>query len=400
VPLLVGPSETAVSGPLSGTLVVMNKAGQVQPTVAGKLTLDNGTVQPGFLRAPIVAEHSATLTLDGVGVVLDMPDARLEGQPLDFRMAVADLNHPQVRIDAKVARLDFEVMRFIRLPWSPSSPPHFFPVPVSGHIEAQAGNFDKLVMSNISADFHHNSQTWRVDKFRAKAFNGTIDLILAGRARDDWLNMKGVIANMDAGPLFLLSGANREAPIVGKLSAAGDLWANTNTDFFRTLAGRISITITDGVLNRFTLLKRILSLINLKNWLTAQFPNPLEAGVPFTTLAADFQANKGDFYTDNLRMNGPVMDITARGNFDFGNSTMNMEIVLLALQTVNWLLNNIPIIGKHLGGATKHLVGAYFQVKGPISNPSIWPKPLTSVAQFVLQTLSLPINIIVPNTIQ
>jgi hypothetical protein len=73
---------------------------------------------------------------------------------------------------------------------------------------------------------------------------------------------------------------------------------------------------------------------------------------------------------------------------------------LLALQTVNWLINNIPIIGKHLGGATKHLVGAYFQVRGPTGNPAIWPKPLTSVAEFVLRTLTLPINIIAPNTIE
>jgi AsmA-like C-terminal region len=400
VPLIVGPNQTAVSGPISGKLVVNSKAGFEFSTVVGKLTLDNGTVQPGFLRSPIVVIHSATITLDGTGVILEIRAARLEGQPLDFRMAVADLNHPQVRIDAKVTNLDFEVMRFIRLPWSPSSPPQFFPVPVSGHIEAQAGNFDKLAMSNISVDFHHNSQIWRVDKFRATAFNGSIDLTISGRARDNWMNMKGVIAHMDAGPLFLLSGTSHQVPILGTLSAAGDLWANTNTDFFRTLTGRISITMTNGVLNRFTLLKRILSLVNLKNWLTAQFPDPREAGVPFTRLAADFRANKGNLYTDNLRMNGPVIDITARGDIDVGNSTMNMEIVLLALQTVNWLLDNIPIIGKHLGGATKQLVGAYFQVSGPISNPSIWPKPLTSVAKFVLRTLSLPINIIAPNTIQ
>jgi uncharacterized protein YhdP len=134
--------------------------------------------------------------------------------------------------------------------------------------------------------------------------------------------------------------------------------------------------------------------------LTVQFPDPRKSGVPFKSLAADFRGAKGDFYTENLRLNGPVMDIVARGNIDFGNNTMNMEINMLALQTVNWLLNNIPIIGKNLGGATKQLVGAYFQVKGPIENPSIRPKPLTSVAEFVLRTLTLPINLIAPDTIE
>jgi hypothetical protein len=400
VPLMVGPSEMSVSGPIGGKLVANSQAGVEIPTVVGKLTLDNGTVQPGFLRSPIMVRHSATLELDGKGLILSIPASRLEGEPLDFRMAVADLNHAQLRIDASIARLNFEAMRFIRLPWSPATPPVFFPVPVAGHIEAREGNFDKLAMSRISTDFHHDSRTWRVDKFRATAFNGSIDLTISGRARDDWINMKGVIANMDAGPLFLLSGTAREPPIMGKLAATGDLWANTNVDFFRTLGGSVSVALTDGTLNRFTLLRRILSLVNLKNWLTAQFPDPRESGVPFKTLVADFRGARGDFHTDNLRLNGPVMDITARGNIDFGNGSMNMEIVLLALQSVNWLINNIPIIGKHLGGATEHLVGAYFQVHGPIDNPTIRPKPLTSMAEFVLKTLTLPINIIAPNTIQ
>ena len=400
VPLMVDPGQTSVSGPIGGKLVANSQAGHEIPAVVGKLTLDHGTVQPGFLRSPIRVTHSATLVLDGKGFILDIPASRLEAEPLDFRMAVEDLNHPQVRIDANVARLDFEVMRFIRLPWSHSTPPQFFPVPVAGHIEAHAGNFDKLAMSNISTDFYHNNQTWRLDKFRASAFNGSIDLSISGRERDDWINMKGAIANMDAGPLFLLSGTIPEAPIVGKLAATGDLWANTSVDFFRTLAGSVSITMTDGTLNRFTLMRRILGLVNLKNWLTAQIPDPLKSGVPFETLAADFRAEKGNFFTDNLRLSGPVMDITARGNIDFANSTMNMEIDLLALQTVSWLIDNIPVIGKHLGGATEHLVGAYFQVHGPIDNPTIRPKPLTSVAEFVKRTLTLPINIIAPNTIQ
>jgi hypothetical protein len=400
VSLIVGPNQTAVTGPIGGKLVVNSQPGTEIPTVVGKLTLDNGTVQPGFLRSPIVVTHSATLVLDGKGLILDLPASRLEGEPLDFRMAVADLNRPQLRIDANAARLNFEVMRFIRLPWSRSTPPQFFPVPVTGHIEAQNGIFDKLAMSKISTDFYHNSQTWAVENFRASAFNGSMDLRISGRARDDWINMKGTIRGMDAGPLFLLSENSGQPPILGKLAATGDLWANTSTDFFRTLGGTVSITITDGNLNRFTLLKRILSLVNLKNWLTAQFPDPRKAGIPFKTLDADFRAVRGNFYTDNLRLNGPVMDITARGNIDFATNTMDMEIDLLALQTVNWLINNIPIIGKNLSAATKHLVGAYFQVRGPTANPSIRPKPLTSVEQFVLRTLTLPINIVAPNTVE
>jgi len=399
LPLLVNPEQLSVRGPVGGRLVASsNGAHDNVPSITGKLTLTNGMIWLGILRNPIIVTQAATLALDGTGLILDVPASRFEGEPLDLTMTIDDLAHPELRLDAAVARLDFEAMRFIRLPWSPKPRPHFLPVPVFGHIAARAGNFDKLAMTQVSTDFKHDSKTWLVYNFHAKAFSGDVDLSIAGRAGNDWINMRGGIIGMDAGPLFLMSGKLQKAPIVGKLTAAGNLWANTDTDFFRTLAGDVSIRMTNGTLNRFTLLKRILSLINLKNWLTAQMPDPRQAGVPFNRLSTDFQANRGVFYTHDLRLDGPVMDIIARGNVDLHNSTMNMEIDLLAFQTVNWLVTNIPLIGKNLGGATKGLVGAYFQVGGPIEDPVVRPKPLTSVAEFVARTLTLPFNLIVPDT--
>ena len=41
-----------------------------------------------------------------------------------------------------------------------------------------------------------------------------------------------------------------------------------------------------------------------------------------------------------------------------------------------------------------------WDVTGPVSDPTIMPKPITSVAEFVKKTLGMPINIISPNTIK
>ncbi|HKV56349.1 MAG TPA: AsmA-like C-terminal region-containing protein [Candidatus Binataceae bacterium] len=401
LPLIMDPQQLAVSGPLGGKLIANSPPNSDQiPTVTGKLTLGTGTIALGFMRNPINIIHSATLTLDGKGLVLDLPASVLESAPMNFRMSMADFSQPQLRIDAQIARLDFEALRFIRLPWSPKTPPRFFPVPVVGHIEASSGNFDKLAMTDISTDFSHDNENWRAYNFRAKAFNGTLDLNISGRTRDDWININGDIAQMDAGPLFLLSGQSKQTPMIGKLSASANLWGNTDVDFFRTLAGDVSLTVTDGTLDRFTLLRRILGLVDLKNWLTAEVPDPRESGIPFKTLTADFRGKGGDFYTDNLRLDGPVIDITARGDLSFADNTMNMEIDLIPFRTANWIVNKIPIIGSHLAGGSKGWVGAYFHVYGPFSNPGIVPKPITTVTEFVIKTLTLPINIIAPNTIR
>jgi uncharacterized protein YhdP len=155
-----------------------------------------------------------------------------------------------------------------------------------------------------------------------------------------------------------------------------------------------------GTLNRFALVTRLLSFIDLKNWLTARLPDPRLNGIPFDALSATLNGADGNFRTNDFRLTGPVMEITARGNVRLNDNTIDMEISLIPFDTMNWLVRHIPIIGKNLAGGSHGLVAAYFQVSGPISNPSVVPKPITSVAEFVAKTLSMPINILAPNTIR
>jgi hypothetical protein len=79
---------------------------------------------------------------------------------------------------------------------------------------------------------------------------------------------------------------------------------------------------------------------------------------------------------------------------------MNMEIGLVPFNTANWIVSKIPIVGENLSGGSSGLVAAYFRVRGPVRNPTVIPMPITSVKEFVIKMLGLPINIIAPNTIK
>jgi len=399
--LLVDPSDFSVSGPIGGKVVVngnLSTPGGVTPD--GKLTLARGDVKFNFLRAPILVQ-GATLTMHHKEVVLSMPGSKLENQAINFKVTVPDYTHPSIRIDALVQRLDLEVMTFIRMPWSPAHAPLHFPVPCSGHIEARAGNLSAFQMTDLTTDFTRSAAgDWHVYNMSANAYRGTMRLDLVGRAPDNWIHMRGSATDMDPAPIFMLGGKNKQSPLVGHLFLGGDLWANTDTNFFETLAGDMTITVRDGTLNKLTLLSRLLSFIDIKNWLSAQIPDPRINGVPFKTIFTDFKGKGGHFYTNNFALKGPVMDITAEGGVQFGAGTLDMEVGMFPFDTVDWVLNHIPLIGTRIGEGTGKLVAAYFQVSGPVSNPSIVPKPITSVAQFVKKTLGMPINIIRPNTIK
>ena len=95
------------------------------------------------------------------------------------------------------------------------------------------------------------------------------------------------------------------------------------------------------------------------------------------------------------------MDITASGSIQFGAGTLDMQVGMFPFDTVDWVLNHIPRDRRtRIGSGTGKLVAAYFHVNGPVSDPSILPKPITSVAEFIKKTLGMPINIIRPNTIK
>ncbi|MFZ0887793.1 MAG: AsmA-like C-terminal domain-containing protein, partial [Candidatus Binataceae bacterium] len=397
--MVVPPDRLGARGPVDGKLTVNSGAGAPAYTVKGALTLGPGEVKLGFLRSPLVMQ-TASVKFDGRGVVLEMESCALEGATLDFKLSVADFQEPVLRIDAVASRLDLEVMNFVRAPWSPKTPSVFLNTPVVGHVESRSGNFSQLPFTGLKGDFRHDVTGWRVYNLRATIFDGRLDLVLRGRAQDDWMGMKGSLSGVQAGPMFLLSGERKRAPIVGTLDANFDLWANTDTDFFDTLSGRASMVMKDGRLERFTLLSRLLGLIDLKNWLTAQVPDPRRTGVPFRTVTGDFTGGHGNFYTDNLVLDGPVIDMSAQGWINVGDDSLAMEIVLVPFDTVNWLVKNIPLVGKDISAASSNIVATYFRVEGPVSDPSVTPMPLISAAEMVKRLLTLPINILRPNTVK
>ncbi len=399
LPLVLKQGQFAAKGAVGGRLIAQSDPKNPGlPTITGKLTMGPGELQLGFLRSPIIAS-SMTVVLDGKGMKLDLPGGQLEGHPINMTIALADFNHPILELDAANSFLDFEVMKFIRMPWSPKAPVEIFDLAIRGHIAADHALFGKLALANVNTDFDRLNGEWHVKDFTARALEGEVKLDLSGRSGpDNRIHIKTQIDGMNATALCLLAGESSPA-LSGRLSADADLWGDTDVDFFSSLGGSADVEVQKGTLNRFALMTRVLSFIDLKNWLTAKLPDPRVAGIPFDTLTATLNGAQGDFNTQDLQLSGSVMEITARGDVRLSDSTINMEISLIPFDTVNWLVRKIPIIGSNLSKGSKGLLAAYFHVHGPIGNPSVVPKPITSVAEFVARTLSLPVNIIRPNTI-
>lgn len=399
LPLVVDPGALQLQGKINGVLFV-GGAPVAKPDyrVTGRLELAPGQMQFGFLRSPVMLS-SATLTLDGHGMKLQVPAASIERSPIDLSMSVRDFSHPEMELNAVAQRLDLMVMKFIRLPWSPPTPVMMFKIPVTGYIGARRATLARLEMADVGANYRYDHGDWFVRDFKADALGGHVAMDISGRRQDDWINMRGKFTQIDGASLMRLIKHSERPEMTGKIDFSGDLSADTDNDFFTTLAGKLSLNAQHGVIAKFRLLSLILGTIDLKNWLTANVPDPRVAGLPFDTLTATFAGTHGVFQTDDLVLKGPVMDLGAQGSLNVDASTMDMTIEMVPFHTVNWLVTKIPLVGEHLAAGTS-VFAAYFRARGPISDPHVTVKPITSVAELVKKILGLPINIIRPHTVR
>ncbi|HZP46442.1 MAG TPA: AsmA-like C-terminal region-containing protein [Candidatus Binataceae bacterium] len=398
---ILGLPKFAIAGPVDGLFQVNSTSRASLPAITGNLTMGAGKLYVGFLRSPIVT-RSARGTIYDHSISFKIDEGEFEGSPVTLNLRVPDFQHPSVHVDASVERLDITALTFIHPPWQHNlAPPPVFPIAISGHVDVRQGSVGPLTLTRLSTDFLSDHIQWRVDDLNAELDGGTMRLWLSGiPGPNNWVRALGKVTNIDSAALLHTLKPDEAPPLTGAATATMDLWANTDTDFFSSFRGTFSIRLTNGRIHRWALLSRILGLINLKSWLTASVPDPRLSGLPYNLVSGSFQGIHGVFNTDDLALVGPVLEMASNGNINFGTGQVNLELSVVPALTANWLLRHIPLIGAHLAGGTDNLLAAYFHVTGPYQNPSVIPKPITSVAEFVKKMLGLPLNVIAPNTIK
>ena len=400
LPHLIDMDTIQVKTLVNGTIGIKQvQDGGVHPyQVDGQLALGPGDIKFAFLRAPVMLTDPATLTMEGHGGSLVIKSGSLEHSPLDMSVSVADVSHPLIKIQAHAQQLDLETITAVRLPWTPETPIKIDNTALEGHIEADQARLSRLEMKNLKASFRRDSDTWRVFDINADAMDGHLNMDLAGERRDDWVHIIIGAHAVDAVAVQALAGTR--TVVTGRISANADLWADTNDDFYQTLTGSMSTGVENGVLLKFKLLSRLLSLVAVSEWLNAEIPDPRVNGVPFRSMTAQFSGERGSFETNNFMLDGPVMKITAAGKVNVNQSTMNMMIGMRPFQLLDTVFNKIPVIGNRLAESQSGIVAGYFHVQGPIGDPSVVPAPITSISHLLIKTLAIPINLLVPETVK
>lgn len=210
---------------------------------------------------------------------------------------------------------------------------------------------------------------------------------------------------------FLDEESQKKRFITGKLSVNGHVEGHGRDPegVIPTLNGKLDMKIVEGNVQRGTIVPKILTIMN--------FPVVVEGKADFNKdgYAFDFQTatidiQDGVMKSQDIILEGPVLRMTAAGEYDMGNDQLNLITAVSPFGSYSDLLKKIPVFGLLLDGDNDAILTALFEVKGPMDEPEVTYLPLDSfqagltglamTAFNVLKnTLTLPAKILTPEEV-
>ncbi len=173
----------------------------------------------------------------------------------------------------------------------------------------------------------------------------------------------------------------RQQLITGLMSLDGALQGDGKDPrgVLPTLKGTLRFSIADGRVKRGTVIPKILALMNLPGMLQGTIDLQKD-GYPFDRQTGTLAIADGRIVSKDILMDGPIVKMTAAGQYDLVNDALDVVTVASPLSPYFDLLQKIPLVHLLLDDEERGVDLAMFSVKGSIHAPTIEPLAVESVA--------------------
>ena len=141
-----------------------------------------------------------------------------------------------------------------------------------------------------------------------------------------------------------------------------------------------SLQLRDGAVARLPALVAIARLPSLSG-VTGLIGKPL----PYKTLDMDIALANGKLAFSDGKLLGPQLRILANGEIDFATPQRQTDFViaLLFLQTLDRVLDQVPIVRNVMLGDDQNLIAVYLRLQGPREDLRVTPMPPQTVSEVV-----------------
>lgn len=342
------------------------------------------------LRVPAGTVHitqvSGNVSLKNNNLHIKSLAAKVNDSALKIQGSIIDLRHPRADLSIDAHHLDMKdilAMAEVEPIRKPGGPP--LRVAIRASVSASSAKAAGLTAEKVIATISYEDKILYLQPLDCTLYGGRanvrgrFDLTTGGAPRHQvTYSLEGVSTENVTKALGI---AARD--ISGTLSVSGDLTAkgSTSSDLRKTALGSVSLRIEDGSVRKFPVLSKVFSLLNVSQLLKGQLPDMISGGMPFNTITGTLAVREGMVSTQDLFMDSDAINVSAVGTFDLVRNELDITIGAQPLQTVDKVVNRLPIVGWILTGNNNAFLTAYFEAKGKIDDPTVKTIPVKSMSK-------------------
>jgi uncharacterized protein involved in outer membrane biogenesis len=267
-------------------------------------------------------------------------------------------------------------------------------------LDIEAGNYGKLEFSNLNATLQQEKGILHLLESSAGIFDGQLSAkgrIASGGGQGDRYDLNMEMVKVDAEKLFRILDISKE--VTGSLTLNGNLTARGDSilEIKKSASGSIKLQMNDGKLRRFNTLSKVFSILNVSQLLKFQLPDMVSGGMPYSNITGNIVIKEGSISSQDLYISSDAINISILGSADIVKEELDFTLGVQPLQTVDKIVNHIPVVGWILTGKDKYFLTAYFEAKGKWSDPKVSAIPVKSLGKGILgvfrRVFELPVRL-------
>ena len=347
-----------------------------------------------------VRRFNANFTLQKDAIAVHSSSGLINSSNFNMSGMFATGRNRQATVSVVSSKLDLNDLRIFSNPQQTDDKPGTPGMDVKLALDVETGNFGKVTFSKLKATADKEKGTIYLRDMTAALFGGQVTAkgrIAPGGDKGDRYDLHVDIARADAEKLLSSLEISREA--TGTVSLQGDLTARGNTllEVKKSALGNVRLNMANGTLRKFNTLAKVFSILNVSQLLKFKLPDLSSYGIPYSSIKGSFSVKDGILATQDLFITSSAINVSIVGSADIVKEELNVTLGAQPLQTVDKIINRIPIVGWLLTGKDKGLLTAYFEAKGKWSSPHVSAIPVKSMGRGLLhifiRAFQLPVKL-------
>jgi hypothetical protein len=260
---------------------------------------------------------------------------------------------------------------------------------IDGKVQIDKGRYRSLQYKDLKGEIKTVDRTLLIHPLQFKSDGGDFwgEGWIKPTGKGISIEIKPRFSNMEAKAFIrtlFQKGEEEKVMITGRVYVDKVELRGEGEDFQKmkeSLNGSLRLEVHDGVIERFNILSKIFSILNVSQWLKGRLPDLKTKGLPYHQISADFYVKEGVATTDDFLVDSDAMRITLLGKVDLGKNLIDVRIGVHPLVTIDAILSSVPVAGYILTGEDKGFISYFYHVKGSLDDPKIEAIPFKIVEE-------------------